>query len=263
MRIAVVTGASSGLGEAFVRRIDREEPHIDQIWLIARRKERLNEIAGTLAKDTRILALDLTKEADVFELKAAFAAEESLTIGLFVGAAGTGKIGNYAALSEKESLSMIDINCRAAVAVTLCVLPFMKAGDRVIEICSTSAYQPIQHMNIYAASKAFLYNYTRGLRMELLPRGIVVTAVCPWWIKDTEFIKNARENGREIDTTKAVRGFPVSTTKETVARRALRASRHCRAVCTPDFMSFLHRIFAKILPRKVMLYIWELFRRIG
>ncbi len=136
----------------------------------------------------------------------------------------------------------------------------MRAGDRIIEICSTSAFQPLQYLNVYAASKAFIYNYTRALRNELLPKGIAVTAVCPYWIKDTEVTGIAQNDG-EDGRASGVRSFPLSTTAAKVVKRAMAASGAGFAVCTPDIVSFFHRIFAKILPRTVMLYIWDLLRR--
>ena len=258
-RIAVITGASSGLGELFARRIDEKYSNIDEIWLIARRKDRLDEVAKSLHKSVKVLKLDLTSDTAIQDLKDALT-DNSVRVGLFVNAAGFGKIGNYEKISETDQLNMIDLNCRAAVATTLAVLPYMQAGDHIIEICSTAAFQPLQHMNIYAASKSFLYNYTRALRLELLPRKIVVTAVCPWWIKDTEFIGVARDGNSA--SAAAIKGFPLSARKEKIVRRALLASRIGLAVVTPDVMSFFHRIFAKILPRKFMLYFWEVFRRL-
>ena len=164
-------------------------------------------------------------------------------------------------MSDDDTAGMIDLNCKAAVLCTSAVIPHMHAGDRIIEICSTAAFQPLQYLNVYAASKAFIYNYTRALRNELLPKGIAVTAVCPYWIKDTEFIEiaqNAGENGRAA----GVRSFPFSIKAEKVVKRAMWASKTGFAVCTPDIVSFFHRIFAKLLPRTVMLYIWEALRRL-
>lgn len=262
MRIAVITGASSGLGRTFARQIDKTEPDINEIWLIARRRERLEELADSLAHPGRIFALDLTKEESITELDAALQEASELQVGVFVNCAGYAKIGNYEKVSRFDSVNMIDLNCKAAVNATVIFLPYMKGGDRIIHICSTAAFQPVQHMNIYAASKAFLYNYTRALRMELLPRGIMVTAVCPWWVKDTEFIKVASDNTDNPDAAGAVGGFPLATKQENVVRMALRDSRIGLPVSTPGVMCTLHRFFGKILPRTFLLYLWEVFRRV-
>ncbi|MCC8028276.1 MAG: SDR family NAD(P)-dependent oxidoreductase [Lachnospiraceae bacterium] len=260
MRIALITGASSGLGKTFAEQIDCTETGIDEIWLVARRRERLEETARELSHPSKILSLDLLKEESFKTLEDEL--KQDIQVGLFVNCAGYAKIGNYEKVSRMDSEMMIDLNCRAAVSTTLVVLPYMRAGDRILEICSTSSFQPIPHLNIYAASKAFLYSYTRALRMELLPRGIVVTAVCPWWVKDTEFIQVARDNRSNPDVAESIRGFPLATKEEDVVRRALRGSRMKLAVSTPGVMCFFHRIFSKVIPRKCLLYIWEIFRRL-
>lgn len=262
MRIAVITGASSGLGREFARLVDQTEKDIDEIWLIARREEKLGEAAAELSHGSKILPMDLTLPESIDALEAALA-EVRPQVGLFINCAGFAKIGNYEKVSRADSDRMIDLNCRAAVDATLALLPYMQAGDRIMEICSCASFQPLQHMNLYAASKAFLYRYTRALRMELLPRGIIVTAVCPWWVKGTEFISVAQDNPANPDVTAAVKGFPAAGRPDRTAKRALRHSRIGLAVSTPGIMSFLHRLFTKIIPAKWMLYFWEFFRHLG
>ncbi|SDB23260.1 SDR family NAD(P)-dependent oxidoreductase [Eubacterium oxidoreducens] len=201
-RIALVTGASSGLGHAYARQIAATEKDIDEIWLVARRAERLESLAQELSRmnmKSKVFALDLT-EKESYQIIESELKKQQVRIGLLIVCAGYAKIGNYERVSRYDSGHMIDLNCKAAVDTTLVALPFMKAGDRIMEVCSTAAFQPLQHMNIYAASKAFLYSYTRGLRMELLPRKIKVTAVCPYWIKDTEFIAVAKDDEKMVIT---------------------------------------------------------------
>jgi short-subunit dehydrogenase len=263
MRIALITGASSGMGAEFARQIDRMEKGIDEIWLLARRRQRLEETAGQLRHAARAVPMDLTDRTCFESLEKMFR-DGGVRVGLLVNCAGYGKIGNYEKVSRFDSENMIDLNCRAAVDITLACLPYMKAGDRIIQICSTAAFQPLQHVNIYSATKAFLYNYTRALRMELLPRKIAVLAVCPYWIRDTEFIGIAEKGKKESADRKnmPIRHYTFATTADRVVRSALRCSRLGFAVCTPGVVCTLDRIFAKILPREAMLYIWEFWRRI-
>lgn len=258
MRIALITGASSGLGRTFAGEIVKTEQNIDGFWLIARREDRLEETAKSLPWPCHILPLDLTDPAAFPKLKGELTAS-GVEIGILINCAGFGKIGNYEKVSMEESNRMIDLNCKAAVDVTMTCLPFMKAGDRILEICSTAAFQPFQHLNVYAASKSFLYSYSRALRMELLPRGIVVTAVCPYWMKDTEFIARA-ESGYGPGERPAIRNFAFGVRSDKVANRAMRDSRAGLAVSTPGFVCTIHRAFSKLLPKSVLLYIWELIR---
>ena len=114
------------------------------------------------------------------------------------------------------------------------------------------------YLNVYAASKSFLYRYSRALRVELLGRGIRVTAVCPYWIKNTEFIPRAKDTGGGT----AVRRFPLASRRETVVKLALSDSRLGLPVSTPGPVCFLHRIAAKLIPSEIMMGLWALIRRI-
>ncbi len=260
MRIALITGASSGIGSVFARRIDQTEKNIDEIWLVARRRARLEKVAQQFSHPVRIIPMDLTESRNIDELEKLLTKE--VRVGLFVNCAGYGKIGNYKEVSRYDSEHMIDLNCKTAVDTTRAVLPHMQKGDRIMELCSTASFQPVSELNVYAASKAFLYSYTRALRIELLPRGIIVTAVCPWWIGDTEFLAVAQNNDANPDSSRSIRHFLFASKKENVVRRALRASRMGFAVSTPGIMCFIHRIASKLIPREILLYIWELMRRI-
>lgn len=257
MRIAFITGASSGLGKEFALQIDKTEDFIDEIWLLARRRPQLEELADRLEHRARVFALDLLDKSTCDHLGSIFRSE-NVRIGILAVCAGFGKVGSYEVVNREQSGRMIDLNCRAAVDITLTSLPFMQAGDRIIEICSTSAFQPFPYLNVYAASKAFLYSYTRALRNELLPRKIKVTAVCPYWVKDTEFIPNADSS----QGTNGIKGFPLADSSVPVVKRALRASRAGLPVSTPGLVCTLHRIFAKVIPRNVLMLIWEGIRRI-
>ncbi len=260
MRIALITGASSGMGEVFARDIDRDEKDIDEIWLIARRKERLEEVASKLTHQTRVIPMDLCVEENLNELEKMLD-EENIQVGIFIGCAGYGKIGNYEKISRYDSEHMIDLNFKVAISTTLIAIPHMRAGDRIVELCSTSSFLPLTHLNIYAAGKAFLLSYSRALRLELLPKGIMVTAVCPWWVGDTEFLGIARNNEANPDVEQSIHRFFFPSKKENVVRMALNASRRGKAVCTPGAICTVVRFFSKLVPNTTMLYIWEVVRR--
>ena len=257
-KIAIITGASSGLGQEFVRQIDADpEESFDEIWVIARRRERLEALQEGVRVPIRAIPLDLTLPASIDQISSLLA-EENPFVGLLINAAGFGKIGSYQDISRNDIDRMIDLNCRAAVDMTQAVLPFMGSGSRILEICSTAGFQPFQYLNVYAATKAFLYRYSRALRVEVMPRGISVTAVCPYWITDTEFIGTARKTQ---DST-YIRHFPFSTKRASVVSHALYDSKAGFAVSTPGVVCTLHRFFSKICPDTVMMGIWDLIRRI-
>jgi short-subunit dehydrogenase len=256
MDIAIVTGASSGLGSEYVRRLDRREK-LDEIWVVARRRERLEALAQQVKTPLRVLALDLT-DAGSFGQIDALLAQTKPRVKVLINAAGFGKIGRYDDIALIDCENMIELNCRAAVAVTQTALPYMARGSRVMEICSTAAFQPFQFLSVYAASKAFLYRYSRALRVELFGRGIRVTAVCPYWIKDTEFIHTAQKT----QDSHYIRDFPLASRERTVASVSLRDSRLGFAVSTPGIICTLHRIVAKFIPSELMMGLWALLRHI-
>ena len=203
-RIALITGASSGLGREFARLLAREA--VDELWLVARRGERLRALSAELAVPCRIFALDLTREVALEELSAALAAEP-VVVRYLVNAAGFGRIGMAADIGAATTGRMIALNCRAAAELTERALPYMERGSRVLEIASCAAFQPIPYLAAYAATKAFLLRYSRALAAEVAARGITVTAICPYWIRDTEFIHEAKKTDRRG----LFRGFPPAT----------------------------------------------------
>lgn len=256
MKIAVVTGASSGLGRELTLQLARTEKHLDEIWVIARRRDRLEALRPLCPVPLRVLPLDLTAPgaADALEAGLAAAAPE---VAVLVNAAGFGRMGDWQAVTRRDSAAMIQLNCQAAVEVTQICLPYMGPGGRILEICSTSAFQPFPYLNVYAATKAFLYHYSLALGRELRSRRITVTAVCPYWIRDTEFIPVARQG-----ESQSVRHFPLASTARRVAVRALLDSRHGRAVSTPGPVCTVHRAAAKCLPSGALMTLWEGLRRL-
>lgn len=256
MNITVITGASSGLGKEFAKFADKIK-NTDEIWLIARREDRLTELEEDLETKCRILALDLTSDEDTDRIKNALH-DHKPQVRLLINSAGLGKMGNYSHISTTDSDTMIDLDCRGAVRMTEICLPYMDKGARILEISSSAAFQPLPYMNIYAASKAFLLNYSRALRWELFGRGIRVTAVCPYWIKDTEFISTAKKTGY----SKGFRHFFLASRAKTVARWALLDSRLNFAVSTPSPMAFIIRIFSKFVPHCIIMMFWSALRKL-
>ncbi|MGE4483808.1 MAG: SDR family NAD(P)-dependent oxidoreductase [Oscillospiraceae bacterium] len=254
MKIAVVTGASSGMGREFVRQID-EKYKLDEIWAIARREDRLNEIKFKSVIPIRAIPLDLLREKSIEYLKTLLEAEKP-DVRILVNAAGFGKIGTYRDLSLQETNDMIDLNCKAAVDITIIALPFMNKNARILEVCSAASFQPLPGLNVYAASKTFLHSYSRALRWELMPRHIKVTAVCPDWVK-TEFISVAKDT----KNAHAVKHFPLAAKPEHVVSCALFDSAIGLPVSTYS-IAFLHRFFAKFIPNEIIISFWELLRRL-
>ena len=184
MKIAVITGASAGIGREFVRAVDREE-RFDEIWVIARRLERLEALAAECRNPIRPVVLDLADLKNVEEYRALLEREQP-EIGLLINAAGCGVFGPFAEKDLKKQLDSATLNSLALTAMCHVSLPYMREGARIVNLGSNSAWQPVPYKTVYGASKSYVLNFSRSLGRELKPRKIHVMCVCPGWIK-TEF----------------------------------------------------------------------------
>ena len=184
MRIAVITGASAGIGREFVYAVDRQES-FDEIWVIARRKERLEELRGACKNPIRPISLDLSSIENVDEYKALLEKEQP-EIAILVNAAGCGVFGPFAEKDLKKQLSSAQLNALSLTAMCHVSLPYMRAGSSIINMGSNSAWQPVPYQAVYGASKSYVLSFSRALGRELRSDGVHVMCVCPGWIK-TEF----------------------------------------------------------------------------
>lgn len=184
MRIAVITGASAGIGREFVYAVDRQDS-FDEIWVIARRKERLEELRGACKNPIRPISLDLSSIENVDEYKALLEKEQP-EIAMLVNAAGCGVFGPFAEKDLKKQLSSAQLNALSLTAMCHVSLPYMRAGSSIINMGSNSAWQPVPYQAVYGASKSYVLSFSRALGRELRSNGIHVMCVCPGWIK-TEF----------------------------------------------------------------------------
>lgn len=254
-RVGVITGASSGLGRRFAQKIDkkREKFQVDELWLIARRRDRLEETAASLAIPTRIIPMDVTNPDDIeaySQLLRQAHAGGRFSVSFLANCAGAGKYGSSSEIGHEQECRMIELNDNAAITMTDITVQYMHAGARIVQICSVAGFQPIPFFNAYAASKALLYSYSRALRIELMKSGISVTAVCPYWIHDTEFIPNASGEARK----------PILSTRSgSVAAISLHDTLHRHALSTPGIICTLERLFAGILPDELLAYLMPRF----
>ena len=194
MNIAIVTGASSGMGREFVTQLSRYV-QVDEIWAIARRKNALESLQEEVAVPIRPVVLDLC-EAESFSALETLLSQEKPNVRLLVNAAGFGKFGAYHKVSLEDDAKMIDLNCKALVLMTRLALPYMTQGSHILQLDSLSAFQPVPYITTYAASKAFVLSYSRAMNRELKPKGIRMMAMNPGWVK-TEFFNHAVETNSD------------------------------------------------------------------
>ena len=246
MKIAIVTGASSGMGREMVYELADRFAALEEIWVIARRKERLDEFDGRLPVKCRKFVLDLSRQEDRIKLSDALE-QIRPEVKILVNAAGFGATGAVGTVSEQESIGMIRLNCEALTAVTECVLPYISSNSRIIQFASAAAFLPQPGFAVYAASKAFVLSYSRGLNAELRKKQITVTAVCPGPVK-TEFFDIALHGGKLTSYKKWVMVKP-----KKVVRQAIRDSQMGREISIAGLPMKLFFILCKVLPHRLLM----------
>ena len=249
--VIVVTGASSGMGRRFVVQIAKKQK-ADEIWVIARRKDRLEELAAEITNIKIVpVEADLTnpESAEIYRNKLA---DEKPNVIILANCAGFGKFGHSETVPVGVQLNMIDLNCKAPVFMIDASLPYMKAGAKIMNICSCAAFQPIPYINDYAATKAYLLSYGRALNAELKYRGIHVLSVCPYWTK-TEFFDRAVKKGEEPVVIK----YDVMYDADKVMEKAIKDLYNDKKdVSVYGGLNNFQRFLTKILPHKFVMKVW-------
>ena len=188
MNIAIVTGASSGMGREFVLQLPRYV-QVDEIWVIARRADALENLKKEVSVPVRPVSMDLL-DMESFDRFQSLLEAETPNIKLLVNAAGFGKFGAYHKVSLRDDARMIDLNCKALVLMTRLCLPYMASGSHILQLDSLSAFQPVPYITTYGATKSFVLSYSRAMNRELKSKGIRMMAMNPGWVK-TEFFNHA------------------------------------------------------------------------
>lgn len=246
MKIAVITGASSGMGREFVLRLDRDE-QFDELWLISRRKELLEELDKETNAKVRAIPLDLTKSESITAYTALLE-EHKPEVAVLVNAGGFGRFGAFLDIPLDVQLEMIDLNSKALVAMTYSTIPYMKAGSRIYQLGSLSSFQPVPYINVYGASKAFVLSFTRALNTELKKLGIRAMAVSPGWVKTAFFDRAVTD-----DTITYYNRF---YTPEQVVTRALQDMKKGKDVSICGAMVRGQVLLTKLLPHSLVMKIW-------
>lgn len=248
-RIAIVTGASSGLGRALVRCIDNGlAGPVDEIWAVARRSERLEALVRTVRTPVRPFCLDLCDLVSFDILEAALHEEPRAEVALLVNNAGAGTFGPFAHEAPGDASHMIALLMRAPVELTYRALPYLAPDARILNVSSVAAFLPQPGLAVYAAAKRFLLDFSRALAAELTGSGVHVTAVCPKFMK-TEFLDEPGDAGTASRMERVI-GFEQV---DHVARTALAAARAGRDLCIPSLDMKLLYGASRILPYRAVL----------
>ena len=249
MNIAIVTGASSGMGREFVLQLSKYV-QVDAIWVIARREQALLALQEQVQIPIRPVVLDLC-QPEAFQSYAALLEAEKPNVRLLVNAAGFGKFGGFQRIPLEEDLRMIDLNCKSLVAMTRLTLPYMTAGSHILQLDSLSAFQPVPYITTYGATKAFVLSYSRALNAELKSQGIRVMAMNPFWVK-TEFFGHAMNtNCGEVQNFSHI-----YEARDVVATGLKHLYKSKRDVSVHGLPVKAQVLLVKLLPHKLIMKIW-------
>ena len=249
MRIAVITGASSGMGKKFAETLP-EYGTFDEVWAIARRRERIEELAASLPYPVRPVALDLS-DRDCLAQYAELLAAEKPEVELLINCSGFGKFGATADIPLADQQNMVDLNCIALMSMCHMTIPYMPRGAQIINIASVASFQPIPYVNVYGATKAFVLRFSRALNRELKGRGIRVMAVCPFWTK-TEFFDRAVDKSKDA----VVKKYVAMYTPDEIISQAWRDAKRGRDVSKFGFIAKGQIALVQTLPHSVIMDIW-------
>lgn len=260
----MISGASSGLGKAFLFQLVKEPAYfgpelaITEFWLIASRQEGLDSLQAELASlpefsqfGFRFLRYDLSDDYSLSALCAEIASIQGEIVCL-INSAGLGRSGAFTALPVAEHERVVAVNDMALMRLSYAALPLMPRGARLIQVASSAAFAPLPHNAIYSASKAFVLTFARALRNEVKDQGIVVTTLCPGAIA-TPFFDKAGEYFKVESMSKR----HMMSAPEAVARHGLRAARRGRIVAVYSLPIKLTHVLCKLFPHRLVSWVWE------
>jgi len=248
MDIAIITGASSGLGIEYLEAVTEKYSSLDEIWIVARRLDRMEELAKKYSDIIiRPIALDLASD-DAYLKLGSLLDEVNPTIKILINNAGVEKTGRFDITEQSVVRSMIDLNVKVMTMVDHICIPFMKSGSFIIHTCSVSSFAPVPAQIVYSASKAYLRFFSRGLREEMKQKGINVFMMCPGNM-DTEMNPKGQHS-----QSKMVDSLPFLNMK-VITRKALIKAEAGKAMYTPGGFYKCYRAVTKILPSALMIKI--------
>ena len=243
-KIAIITGATGGLGREFLKQILKEE--IDEVWAIARNEQKLSELRKQYGEKVIPFSIDLSDMKGIEQIENMLEENKS-HLEYLINNAGLAKMGKYNDFAIEEIDRTINVNCKAPVMLAQICIPYMGKGSKILNISSASAFQPNPYINLYAASKAFERSYSRALNVELEGTGIISVAVCPGWV-DTELLQK-EINGKKVK-------FPGLVTPDRVVKQAIKDAKKGKDMSVCSLYVKCQHVNVKLLPQHWVMKIW-------
>jgi len=244
MNTTLITGASSGIGDAFARKLAALGRNV---FLVARSEDKLialcNELGRTNSVRAQYLALDLSKTESAHQL---FAETEKrgLNVDLLINNAGFGALGDFSTLDLNRQLNMIDLNVKALVELTYRFLQPMlqQKQGAIVNVASTAGFQPVPYMSIYAATKSFILNFSEALWEENRRHGVHVMALCPG-VTETNFFEASQMQRPPMR---------IGQTPEDVVEAAVRGLARKKSLVISGWTNFLMVESERVVPRSLI-----------
>lgn len=242
-KIAIITGATGGVGREYTRQLIDD---VEEVWAIARNQERLSALEQEYNHKVVGISLDLSDEANLQKIKERLQSED-VVVRYLVNNAGSGRFGESSGFSPEELTGhVMTHNIAMAILCNFCI-PYMEPGSHIINMVSQASFQPLPYANLYAACKAFNLSYSRALRVELKTKGILVTTVCPGWIKTN--LLPEKLNGVSVK-------FPHIKEAEDIVRKAVKDAKKGKNVSVYGPYVKGQRFLVKLLPSGLVMKVW-------
>lgn len=245
-KIAIITGATGGIGEEFVRQFITTKTELEQIWIVGRNNKKLTDLKDKFGERIIPFQFDLSNKRDIDGFMDNIT-HSDVEIRYLINNAGLAKMGRYDTFTQDEIESTVDVNCKAVVLLCNACIPKMIKGSRILNISSASSFQPNPYIAIYSATKVFVKNYSRALNYELAKAQITCTAVCPGWV-DTEMLKR-EANGKAIK-------FPFIVSAERVVKKAINDADKGKDMSVCSLYVKYEHLLSKIMPNRLIMKIW-------
>ncbi|PJI07812.1 MULTISPECIES: SDR family NAD(P)-dependent oxidoreductase [Clostridium] len=243
-KIAIIIGATGGIGRKFTALLAKE--NLDEIWIIARNKEKLELLKSQYGEKIVSISKDLTDTKSLYDI-GKLLDDTKPVVQYLVNNASLAKMGSYKDFTLEEIENTINLNCKAPTILSNLCIPYMKKGSCILNISSAAAFQPDQYINLYAASKAFERSYSRALNVEVQSLGIAVIAVCPGWVNTDMITKTI--NGHKVK-------FPGMVTAKRVAEKAISDAKRGKDMSVCSLYVKCQHLNVKLMPQKLTMKIW-------
>lgn len=265
MNIAIITGASSGIGEQFLRQIVRERSSFgsvpfNEIWVVARRSELLETLKAELDPvRIRVFTEDITYASSLNRIRDELALLKP-SVGLLVNCAGVGRTGLFEEAAREDAHNMVALNCSALAEMTSICLPYMipngdlctyPTGPRIINIASSAGFLPQPGFAVYAATKSFVISFSRAMHAELRRHNIASTTVCPGPVATGFVGKASGTPGAKSSGFKSL--FVVQPEK--LVRKTILVSKKGRGLYVYGFSQKLLHVASKLLPARFLIFL--------